>query len=130
MHVKEHLNDLLHHMAWGDALLWAIALEGNGASPAYLERAHHTHLVQHAFLTLLTDTPFTHTKPEDYATPADLMTWGKQQIKGLLRYTELMRPAALAQRHQIPWFDENQSHPTELEMLTQVAMHTQHHANK
>ena len=52
MTAVEQVRDLYRHMEWADAEMWRAVLvcPAACADAAMLERLHHIHLVQHAFL--------------------------------------------------------------------------------
>lgn len=129
------LRELVNHMQWADALVWAAALSNSGAADdaALRGKLFHTHMVQRAFLTVwqagtLSPPP---SEPPDLPTTlnsargyySDLATF-----ISALGEDELERPVAL------PWaarvaqrLGREPAAPTLAETILQVAMHSTYH---
>jgi len=124
----DHLQDMLRHMAWADAV-WFHTWDRSGLQddPDLLQRMQHTADVQGAFLMVL--------RGQAVAFPGDRPTPGFAALRALTRsnheafagFLAELAPDALARTVLVPWFPGPPCHVTVTEALTQVAMHTQHH---
>ena len=124
----DHLQDMLRHMAWADAV-WFHAWDRSGFQddPDLLQRMQHTADVQGAFLMVL--------RGEQVAFPGDQPTPAFAALRQLTRsnhaafgaFLGTMAAGELARTVLVPWFPGPPCHVTVAEVLTQVAMHTQHH---
>jgi hypothetical protein len=76
------IRDVYGHQVWADAEHWR-AIDRSpppaAADKAIRDRLHHIHLVQRAFRWIVGDrqSTFTSTKPDDFATPADLKAYAR-----------------------------------------------------
>ena len=124
----DHLRDMHRHMQWADAIwfhLWAKS--GFEDDPDLLQRVQHTADVQGAFLMVL--------KGEAVMFPGDKPTPEFHRLRELTRSNHAafaqvfraMEPEGLARTVLVPWFPGPPCRVTVAEVLTQVAMHTQHH---
>ncbi len=127
--MKETLIELYGHQAWADAEHWR-ALE---ASPASLEdapireRLHHLHIVQRAFLSIVSGTKPTFTRLEDFPTMKDLKEYAKGYHREMLAFLETLPEAALAKPVVVPWFRDPSLNITTAQALLQAAMHSHSH---
>jgi len=126
------LRDLYGHQAWADAELWrAIAAHSKAREDqAIINRLHHIHFVQRAFLWVVGErrTPFPMTKPEDFASFADLKTWARTYHQDVSAFMKSVTDARLAEGVPIPWAPkEGPQTLTVTEALTQCAMHSHWH---
>lgn len=125
------LLDLLRHQAWADAELWR-AIEAHPPArddEAIRSRLHHLHLVQRSF-TWIADgrrTGFEFSKPEDFATFADLKSFARDSHAGIDRLLAEISEHRLAEIAAIPWFKDPPLSINVGEALAQCAMHSQWH---
>ena len=124
------LLDLFAHQAWADAEHWrtAAALPVAREDRVLLDRLHHIHLVQRAFVWAVGDRerPMALSQAGDFGFEAlrDFARDAHAMADGLLSgVTE----ARLAHPVDIPWFRDPPLTLTVLEALTQCAMHSQWH---
>ena len=124
----DHLQDMLRHMAWADAV-WFSAWDRSGFQddPDLLQRMQHTADVQGAFLMVL--------RGEEVQFPGERPTPEFDRLRALTRANhdafkalfQSMDPEAISRTVLVPWFPGPPCRVTVAEALTQVAMHTQHH---
>jgi uncharacterized damage-inducible protein DinB len=124
----DHLRDMHGHMAWADAVWFQTwAKSGFQDDPDLLQRMQHTADVQGAFLMVL--------RSEDVLFPGERPAAEFQRLRALTRSNHeafaalfhALEPEALTRTVLVPWFPGPPCHVTVAEVLTQVAMHTQHH---
>ena len=128
--VVSYLDELYRHQEWADAEHWR-AFEAHPpalADRALRERLHHIHLVQHGFLWVVGPpaTRFVMTKPEDFASMADLKAYARQyhaEMDGFLKNLSQDRQEELI---EVPWFKPPLKISVRL-ALTQAAMHSHYH---
>jgi len=124
----DHLRDMHDHMAWADAIwfhLWAKS--GFQEDPELLQLVQHTADVQGAFLMVLDG--------EEVLFPGERPTPEFHRLRALTRsnhaaFREVfatLEPEGLSRTVLVPWFPGRPCRVTVAEVLTQVAMHTQHH---
>jgi uncharacterized damage-inducible protein DinB len=125
------LRDLYGHQAWADAEHWrAIEAHPTAAADRPLrERLHHIHVVQRAFRWMVGDrqTAFAISKPEDFATLADLKSAMREYHGEIARFLASLPPQRFEETIEVPWFKEPALSLTVAEALTQCAMHSQWH---
>jgi uncharacterized damage-inducible protein DinB len=125
------LRDFCAHQFWADAEHWrAIERHPPAANDAVMKtRLHHIHMVQHAFLWAVGDraTDFSITKPDDFASLADLNAYARGAHDGLARFLDSVTGAHLDDRIAIPWFRDPPLSITVTEALTHCAMHSHYH---
>jgi uncharacterized damage-inducible protein DinB len=132
----ESLRELVAHMQWADALVWAAALSNSGAAddPALRGKLFHTHMVQRAFFSVWNAATF---KPPASAEPPGLPVTLKSArdyytdlatFFSALGADDLERPVAL------PWaggfaarLGREPATPTLAETILQVVMHSTYH---
>jgi uncharacterized damage-inducible protein DinB len=126
------LRDLYGHQAWADAELWrAIGVHQQAREdPAIRNRLHHIHLVQHAFLWMVSDRAdqFVITKAEDFRSFEDLKQYARGYHDGIHRFLGGVSDGRLADEIEIPWAPKDAPQTlTVTEALTQAAMHSHYH---
>jgi uncharacterized damage-inducible protein DinB len=125
----EYLRELMGHQAWADAELWR-AIEAHPAActdRVLLDRAHHIHLVQHAFLSIVGHEPFSATQPADFATIAALKAYGRDANARAAAFVAAASAECLGERLVIPWFKDPPIEITVAQALMQAAMHSHSH---
>ena len=124
----DHLQDMLRHMHWADAV-WFSVWERSGLQdePDLLQRMQHTADVQMAFLMVLRgeDVQFPGGRPAPGF--ADLRTLTRGNHAAFADFFRTLAPEALTRGVRVPWITGPPCQVTVTEALTQVAMHTQHH---
>ena len=124
----EHLKDMHGHMAWADAVWFDTwGRSGFKDDPDLLQRVQHTTDVQGAFLMVLNhqDVLFPVEQPEpEFSRLRILARDNHRAFKALF---QTMNPQDVLLRVRLPWFPGPPCEVTVTEVLTQVAMHTQHH---
>ncbi len=122
-----HLQDLLSHMAWADAVaLHAWRKSGLTEDEDLRKRWNHIATVQEAFLKVLTKRGFQWDAGKPIPSFEALASWVPRNHEGLQAHLATLKETDLGLTLQMPWFDP----PCVItvgEALTQVAMHTQHH---
>ncbi len=123
------LADFIGHDAWADAEQWRAieALPAATADTALLRRLHHIHLVQHAFLAIVTGEKVQMTGPGDFPAPADLKAYARRGHDRALAYVRGANPADLDRLMTIPWFNEPPIQVSVAQALIQAAMHSHYH---
>lgn len=127
--MDETLRDLYGHQAWADAEHWR-AFEAHPSSladPELIERLHHLHLVQRAFLALCQGQAPKLTKLQDFATPGQLKLDARRYHEQAAAFVAGLDAASQRQLVTIPWFKDP---PLELSVeraLTQAAFHSHGH---
>lgn len=125
----EYLRDMIGHQAWADATLWhAIDAHAPAREDRWLlDRAHHIHLVQHAFLSIVHGEPVAITAPADFPTVTALKDYGRAANARAQSFIASATAARLDARLVIPWFKEPPIDITVAQALLQAAMHSHYH---
>lgn len=125
------LQDLFAHLVWADAEHWrtAAALPAAREDRVLLDRLHHIHLVQRAFIWAVGDraAPLAFSKPGDFARFEELREYAREAHTMAEALLAGVTDARLAQPVDIPWFKDPPLTLTVLEALTQCAMHSHWH---
>jgi len=127
---SSYLNELYAHQEWADSEHWrafgahAPAL----ADLAIRERLHHIHLVQSAFLWVVTKSgaKFSISKVEDFPNMGDLKDLARNYHAEMGAWLSGMDEVHLAEVVTVPWFQP----PLKISVrhaLTQAAMHSHYH---
>jgi uncharacterized damage-inducible protein DinB len=124
------LRDLWNHHAWADAEHWCafaafpLALEDK----ALLERLHHVHLTQSAWVWAIGDRrdEFVFSNPTDFVPVLTLRDLAIRNHAALAVLSAADEPA-LDRIIGIPWFTDPPLRLSVREGLTQVAMHSHYH---
>lgn len=128
--MNSYFDELLAHQEWADAEHWR-AFAGHSralADQALYERLYHIHVVQHAFLWVMgpRTSPFDYKKPEDFAEPAALKSYGQQGLADLRKRLKSTDANSFEEILEVPWFNP----PLKISLrhaLMQVAMHSHYH---
>jgi uncharacterized damage-inducible protein DinB len=125
----DHLRDLYAHQAWADAEHWRIIEAHHPAreDPALVQRLHHIHLVQHAFLSIVQGEAVVVTEPKDFPTLAALKNYARDAWQRGMSAFGAMLPERFDERIAIPWFREPPIDITVGQALLQAAMHSHYH---
>jgi uncharacterized damage-inducible protein DinB len=128
--MSSYLNELYAHQEWADSQHWR-AFEAHAPALADLaigERLHHIHLVQSAFLWLVTKSgaKFSISKVEDFPNIDDLKDLARNYHAEMGAWLAGMDEVRLAEVVKVPWFQP----PLKISVrhaLTQAAMHSPYH---
>lgn len=133
--ISTELDQLLRHMSWADALVWAevMDLSDAGADSRAAELLHHVHSVQRVYLQLFQGQEVEIPELASFESPAALMSWGRDCHADLEEFTRDLDPEALTREITFPWAEElvgkfGQVHPTDVRQgLLQLASHSAYH---
>lgn len=121
--------DLFTHQSWADALHWKAfknfpkALEDD----AITKRLYHIHLVQNAFLAVVSGENFEMKKYEDFPEPCSLKEYAKSFHERVLKFIKDCPDSKFNEIVTIPWFRNPSLNLTVEKALLQCAMHSQYH---
>ena len=116
------------HQAWADAEHWRAIVATPGAlqDKALRERVHHIHIVQHAFLMVVTRTPAEFKQTSEYDDAA-LLAYARSAEKMAMAFWSTVTVERLAETVKIPWFKDPPLELSVEQALTQAAMHSHYH---
>ncbi len=123
------LHDLFAPQAWADAEHWR-ALESHPTAlddPAIRQRLHHIHLVQRAFLSIVTNDPIAMTELAAFLSMRDLKQWAIDGHAVAAEVLAGLTPEIAARRAVVPWFKEPPLDINVRQALTQATMHSHYH---
>jgi uncharacterized damage-inducible protein DinB len=131
----DDLRELIRHMQWADALVWAAALSNSEAGNDLTLRGKlfHSHMVQRAFLSVWQAGPLT-PPPAD---PPDLLTTlevARAYYSDLGAFLTALGEDQLQRPVMLPWagrfaqrLGREPASPSLAETVLQVAMHSTYH---
>jgi len=127
--------DLLRHMEWADELVWTALSDAAGArlDPEDLERLHHLHSVQWAYLQIWRDEPIRIPEAGSFQDADALRRWARAGYDELRSWLDGLKDTDLTRPVEFPWAGEvaarfGSAGPVNLaESLLQVALHSTHH---
>ena len=131
-----HLSEVTRHMAWADASVWnaVLAAPRAAADAKLVDTLHHIHLVQHIFQQAWTGAPFEVRQRSEFASPGELLPWGREAHRGIGEYMAALTSEAADRTFRMPWasqYEELSKRPagahTLGESVLQVVLHSQHH---
>ena len=135
MKTLDLLLDLSRHMEWADATVWRAVLNCP-AAPAderlknYL---HHIHMVQHAFMKVWNDQPYSGDAGKDFDL-IELKSWAREFHQLANEYLPTVRENDLDAPMNMPWakyltksLGRDPSGTSKGETIMQVAAHTTYH---
>ena len=128
--MNEYINELFAHQRWADAEQWR-AFEAHPAAladKALLDRLLHIHLVQHAFLWVVSPraSQFEFKKLEDFPIASEMKKYAQQ---GHAEFEDLLKSVStesLEEIIEVPWF-QPPAKISRRHALTQAAMHSHYH---
>lgn len=134
----EPYGDLARHLEWADAEMWraVLAAPETRSAPDLLERLHHIHVVQRAFLEVWQGRPLELPRVEDFDRLEGLYAWITPWYPELAAYVENLRAEDLGDTIVMPWQANVEKrlgkvHPTDRGgTLLQVTSHTTHHRSQ
>jgi uncharacterized damage-inducible protein DinB len=136
MFPRELLSDLLRHMEWADARVWAAIPEAAPVDKRLAELLVHLHVVQRAFLTIWTagDVRSIFRKPEDFPSWSAIRAWARPCYGELSAFIGGVSDMHLSGPVELPWSAQIAERvgrppgPTTLgETCFQVTSHSTHH---
>jgi len=133
MNLRSMLVELFRAMEWSDARMWTSIRKTPGAATdkSILEKAHHFHMVQRAFLSVWRGTPEYPPKLDTFADALALEAWARTYYAEAHDFVASLDDAALERPIALPWADRliggSAAVPTLGETVMQVAMHSAHH---
>ena len=136
MFSRELLQDLLRHMEWADARVWAAVPTASPHDARLYELLMHIHMVQHAFLTIWkgadVNVLFEHSKGLHLMT--DVRAWARDYYAEAHTFFSAADDSRLDHVVQLPWAAQVAEHlgrppgPTTLaETMFQVTSHATYH---
>jgi uncharacterized damage-inducible protein DinB len=122
------LLDFTRHCIWADDEIWNAVTATPAAlvDTTLLERFHHLHLVQHAFVHLVRGETVDARQGRGLD-PDALREWGRAGAVTLFELARLIPDAELDEHIQIPWFRDPPIEISRGEALVQACLHTIHH---
>lgn len=131
--LPQDLHEMIRHMEWADALVWkaALALPDAYTDPRTLERLHHVHAVQWAYLLIWRGEPL---NPEQAAPVDDLLAihaWAREYHTRAAEHWESFDPATLQDEVKFPFPLEQYfgtvGKVTLAQTIQQIVSHTTYH---
>lgn len=131
----DSLRELVQHMQWADALVWAAALSNSVAAddPALRGKLFHTHMVQRAFLSVWNDVTFASPSSEPPDLPETLKS-ARAYYSDLAAFFSALGEDELARPVALPWaggfarrMEREPANPSLAETILQVVMHSTYH---
>jgi uncharacterized damage-inducible protein DinB len=129
------LTDLLRHMQWADALVWAAVLSSPEAThdADLRDRLYHVHVTQHAFLHVWLGIEGD-LHPEGFQDSVALARWARAYYARVPSYASQMTPAGLGDsvpesllQAAAERLGTGAGTPTMGETVVQVVTHSLHH---
>ena len=121
--------DMYNHQSWADAIHWRTfenfpkAMEDD----VITKRLYHIHLVQNAFLSVISRENFERKKYEDYSDMCQLKEYAKSYHSRVIHFIKSCPDSKLYELVSIPWFRNPSLNLTIEKALLQCAMHSQYH---
>jgi uncharacterized damage-inducible protein DinB len=121
--------DLYKHQFWADTEHWKAFENFPNAmeDEAIKKRLYHIHLVQNAFLSIVSGENFARKKYEDFFGMSELKEYAKSYHDKILSFLKNCPDSKLTETVTIPWFRNPQLSLTIEKALLQCAMHSQYH---
>jgi uncharacterized damage-inducible protein DinB len=136
MFTRELLIELLRHMEWADAKVWAAVPESEPGDARLMQWLVHVHVVQRAFFAVWTgaDPRLAFRKPEEFASIQELRHWGHSYYAPAHDFIGGMSAERLGAPLVMPWAAQIAEQigrpigPTTIgETCFQVASHSTYH---
>ncbi len=129
------ITNLLLHMEWADATMWRALVSAPPLAHerAIMERVHHFHSTQWAYLQILRGLPVQIPELGGFPDLGSVGRWARQFYKELPAYRGALDDRALARQVAFPWAAEiaerlGSAEPATVgECLLQLVLHTAHH---
>lgn len=136
MFTRELLAELLRHMEWADAKVWAAIPDTAPADARLTQWLVHIHVVQRAFFTVWTggDVGSVVRTPEDFASLQDVRAWARTYYAAAHAFVAGLSSDQLEAPLVMPWAEQISQQmgrsigPTNIgETCFQVASHSTYH---
>ena len=136
MFTRELLTELLRHMEWADAKVWAAVPDSQPADPRLMQWLVHIHVVQRAFFAVWTsgDVLTAFRRPTDFASLGESATGRARITRARTSSSRPSRPSGSAAPLVMPWAAQIAQElgqpigPTTIgETCFQVTSHTTYH---
>ncbi len=133
--LPKHLQQLVRHMEWADALVWnsALALPRAHHDKLMRERFHHVHSVHWAYLQIWRGEPLDLADLTTFEDLRAIHAWSRGFYGEVAGHLGTLDAEALQQEINFPWADElverfGAAQPaTFAETILQLSSHTTHH---
>jgi len=127
--------DLVRHMEWADGLIWGSLLgqSGEQQEPSLLERLHHLHSVQWAYLQIWRGEPVQVPELSSLEDLQSLNAWARAYYGELPPFLDALHESDLNRKIKFPWAEQvakrfGAAGPATLgQSVLQVVLHTTHH---
>ncbi len=136
MHSLDILKELIDHMNWADAKIWATVLSISGVQEdeKLKKILHHYQLTKNAFYCVWARLPLEFPELSKFGTFRDMAEWASEYPKLIQTYLTGLKEEELGRTIQIPWSDRLEKvlgkKPADAnlaETILQVAAHSSHH---
>ena len=136
MFTRELLAELLHHMEWADAKVWAAVPGTRPADPRLMQWLVHIHVVQRAFFAVWTndDVRTAFREPGDFASADEVRDWARTYYPPAHQFIRALTPERMTAPLVMPWAAEISQQlgrpigPTTIgETCFQVTSHSTYH---
>lgn len=125
------LSDLYNHMEWADAEHWRAVENFPSALEDKIirERLHHIHLVQHAYLWIVSEggNDFKRTAVDDFYPITELKNYAREFHTKMAEFQKTLTESKLYLSVNIPWYKDPPLSVPVIQALTQAVMHSQYH---
>jgi uncharacterized damage-inducible protein DinB len=127
--MKDLILDFYGHQQWADAEVWK-ALEAHPASfqdDDIRKKLHHLHMVQSAYLAIVTNAEWTRKKLEEFASMLELKAYGIAHHALWMKFLPQITEEKLNEKAIIPWFRNSPVDITIGQAIIQASMHSHYH---
>lgn len=124
---------LFTHAGWADALVWKRVLASGTEDAELLEKLHHLHVVQWAYLRIWRGAWEAPPELDTFPTLVSMRDWARDAHSDIAEYMRSLEPERVGENVQLPWADHlaerfGQARPaTWAETVLQIVMHTTYH---
>lgn len=133
--LRKQFQDLARHMEWADAEVWnaALRLPEATSDASLLERLHHLHTVQWAYLQIWRGEPVELPELPTFEGAVALRDWAREYHRQVAAHLARIDAEALGRPVTLPWADQvveryGDPEPASLaETILQVVYHTTYH---
>jgi uncharacterized damage-inducible protein DinB len=121
--------DVYKHQFWADTEHWKTFknFPSSLMDESIKKRLYHIHLVQNAFLAVVSGDEFNWKKFEDFSDMSELKEYAKSYHEKILVFLKECPDSKLKETVTIPWFRNPQLNLSVEKALLQCAMHSQYH---
>jgi uncharacterized damage-inducible protein DinB len=105
MFTRELLAELLSHMEWADAKVWAAVPETQPADSRLMQWLVHIHVVQRAFFAVWVsdDVRAAFRKPADFASPGEARDWARAYYPAAHAFIRALTTERMTAPLVMPW---------------------------